>query len=80
MAVTSHAMPLGDKTGITDAERARIGAWVKAGAPTPQVFTVLCKKIFWAPQLIVNFILPYMKNLQHVDSAIARKLRIFVQF
>jgi uncharacterized membrane protein len=46
MAVTRHAMPLGNETAITDAERARIGAWLKAGAPIPQVFTVSLKKIF----------------------------------
>ena len=34
MAVASHAMPLGNETGITDAERAALGAWVKAGAKT----------------------------------------------
>jgi uncharacterized membrane protein len=33
MVVASHAMPLGNETGITDAERGEIGAWVKAGAP-----------------------------------------------
>lgn len=35
MAVASHAMPLGNETGITDAERAELGAWVKAGAKIP---------------------------------------------
>jgi uncharacterized membrane protein len=34
-AVTTHAMPLGNVTGITDAERATLGAWIAAGAPTP---------------------------------------------
>jgi len=33
MAVTTQVMPLGNETGITDAERAKLGAWVKAGAP-----------------------------------------------
>jgi uncharacterized membrane protein len=28
-------MPLGNVTGITDAERATLGAWIAAGAPTP---------------------------------------------
>jgi uncharacterized membrane protein len=31
-AVASHSMPLGNETGMTDAERARLGAWIKAGA------------------------------------------------
>jgi uncharacterized membrane protein len=35
MAVASHAMPLGNETGMTDAERAKLGAWIKAGAVTP---------------------------------------------
>ena len=35
MAVASHAMPQGNETGITDAQRAQLGAWVKAGARTP---------------------------------------------
>ncbi len=35
MAVASHAMPLGNETGMTDAERAELGAWIKAGAVTP---------------------------------------------
>jgi uncharacterized membrane protein len=35
MAVASHAMPLGNETGITDAERAQLGAWIKAGAKGP---------------------------------------------
>jgi uncharacterized membrane protein len=34
MAVASHAMPLGNETGLTDPERAELGAWVKAGART----------------------------------------------
>jgi uncharacterized membrane protein len=33
MAVASHTMPLGNETGLTDAERAELGAWIKAGAP-----------------------------------------------
>jgi uncharacterized membrane protein len=33
-AVTTHAMPLGNITHMTDAERATIGAWIAAGAPT----------------------------------------------
>ncbi|MGA0601938.1 urate hydroxylase PuuD [Caulobacter sp. KR2-114] len=33
-AVATHSMPLGNETGMTDAERARLGAWIKAGAPT----------------------------------------------
>ena len=35
MAVATNAMPLGNETGMTDAERARLGAWIKAGAPVP---------------------------------------------
>ena len=35
MAVASHAMPLGNETGITEAERAQLGAWIKAGAELP---------------------------------------------
>ncbi|BDE07759.1 hypothetical protein WPS_30350 [Vulcanimicrobium alpinum] len=31
-AVRSHAMPLGNVTGMTDAERATLGAWIAAGA------------------------------------------------
>ncbi|MGH7736469.1 MAG: urate hydroxylase PuuD [Candidatus Tyrphobacter sp.] len=31
-AVTTHAMPLGNVTGMTDAERAQIGAWIAQGA------------------------------------------------
>ena len=34
-AVTTHSMPLGDETHMTDAERARLGAWIKAGAKGP---------------------------------------------
>ncbi|HZO92462.1 MAG TPA: urate hydroxylase PuuD [Candidatus Baltobacteraceae bacterium] len=32
-AVNSHAMPLGNVTHMTDAERATLGAWIAAGAP-----------------------------------------------
>ncbi len=32
-AVESKTMPLGNKTGMSDAERALLGAWVDAGAP-----------------------------------------------
>ncbi|MEA2665307.1 MAG: hypothetical protein QOI11_2251, partial [Candidatus Eremiobacteraeota bacterium] len=32
-AVLTHAMPLGNTTGMTEAERAALGAWVDAGAP-----------------------------------------------
>jgi uncharacterized membrane protein len=31
-AVASKSMPMGNETGITDAERAALGAWIKAGA------------------------------------------------
>ncbi|MDQ6942587.1 MAG: hypothetical protein M3169_08760, partial [Candidatus Eremiobacteraeota bacterium] len=31
-AVATHAMPLGNLTNMTDAERATLGAWVRAGA------------------------------------------------
>jgi uncharacterized membrane protein len=31
-AVASHAMPIGNVTGITDAERAKLGAWIAGGA------------------------------------------------
>jgi uncharacterized membrane protein len=31
-AVASHAMPIGNLTHITDAERAELGAWISAGA------------------------------------------------
>jgi uncharacterized membrane protein len=34
MAVASKAMPLGNETGITDKDRAELGAWIKAGAKT----------------------------------------------
>jgi uncharacterized membrane protein len=34
-AVTTHAMPLGNVTHITDAERATLGAWIDGGAPGP---------------------------------------------
>ena len=33
-AVDSTSMPLGNETHITDAERAQLGAWIKAGAKT----------------------------------------------
>jgi uncharacterized membrane protein len=33
-AVASHSMPLNNETKMTDAERASLGAWIKAGAPT----------------------------------------------
>ncbi len=33
-AVTTHAMPLGNVTGMSDAERATLGAWIAAGANT----------------------------------------------
>ncbi len=32
-AVTTKAMPLGNETGMTDAERAELGAWLRQGAP-----------------------------------------------
>ena len=32
-AVATHSMPLGDETHMTDAERAKLGAWINAGAP-----------------------------------------------
>ncbi|SLN76059.1 urate hydroxylase PuuD [Oceanibacterium hippocampi] len=32
-AVLSKAMPLGNKTAMTDEERARLGAWIRAGMP-----------------------------------------------
>jgi uncharacterized membrane protein len=32
-AVLTHAMPLGNVTGMTDAERAALGSWIDAGAP-----------------------------------------------
>jgi uncharacterized membrane protein len=31
-AVATHAMPLGNITHMTDAERAKLGAWITAGA------------------------------------------------
>jgi uncharacterized membrane protein len=34
-AVATHAMPLGNVTNITDAERAKLGAWIAAGAKGP---------------------------------------------
>jgi uncharacterized membrane protein len=34
-AVILKAMPLGNVTGITDAERDLIGRWVRSGAPAP---------------------------------------------
>jgi uncharacterized membrane protein len=34
-AVTTHAMPLGNLTHITDAERGELGAWIDAGAKGP---------------------------------------------
>jgi uncharacterized membrane protein len=35
MAVDSHAMPIGNLTNITDAERKTLGAWIAAGAHGP---------------------------------------------
>ena len=35
-SVATHAMPPGNLTGITDAERMKIGEWIIAGAPGPQ--------------------------------------------
>ena len=32
-AVATKAMPIGNLTGMTDDERATLGAWVAAGAP-----------------------------------------------
>jgi uncharacterized membrane protein len=32
-AVLTHAMPIGNLTGMTDDERATLGAWIAAGAP-----------------------------------------------
>jgi uncharacterized membrane protein len=32
MAVATKTMPLGNETGMTDDERVRLGAWIKAGA------------------------------------------------
>ncbi|HXC54156.1 MAG TPA: urate hydroxylase PuuD [Rhizomicrobium sp.] len=34
-AVTTKAMPLGNETGMTDAERAELGAWLRSGAAVP---------------------------------------------
>jgi uncharacterized membrane protein len=34
-AVASHAMPLGNLTNMTDAERAALGAWIDSGAKAP---------------------------------------------
>jgi uncharacterized membrane protein len=33
-AVATASMPLGNETGMTDQERADLGAWIKAGAKT----------------------------------------------
>jgi uncharacterized membrane protein len=33
VAVDSHVMPLGNPTGMTPAERQKLGAWIAAGAP-----------------------------------------------
>jgi len=33
MAVDTNAMPLGNKTGMTDQERTVLGAWIAEGAP-----------------------------------------------
>jgi uncharacterized membrane protein len=33
VAVDSHAMPLGNPSGMTPAERQKLGAWIAAGAP-----------------------------------------------
>jgi len=33
VAVDTHVMPLGNATGMTPAERQRLGAWIAAGAP-----------------------------------------------
>jgi uncharacterized membrane protein len=35
MAVASHAMPMGNETGMTDQERETLGRWIKAGARSP---------------------------------------------
>ena len=32
-AVETRTMPLGNKTGMTDGERALLGRWISAGAP-----------------------------------------------
>jgi uncharacterized membrane protein len=34
-AVDTKTMPFGNKTDMTDAERALLGRWVDAGAPGP---------------------------------------------
>lgn len=34
-AVATTSMPLGNETGMTDAERAQLGAWIKQGAKIP---------------------------------------------
>ena len=31
--VVDHGVPLGNRTRMTDGERARFGAWLEAGAP-----------------------------------------------
>jgi uncharacterized membrane protein len=33
-AVSTHAMPIGNITGMTDAERALVGTWIDQGAKT----------------------------------------------
>jgi uncharacterized membrane protein len=33
MAVDTRVMPLGNPSGMTPAERQRLGAWIEAGAP-----------------------------------------------
>ena len=33
-AVATRAMPIGNLTAMTDAERAKLGAWFAAGAPS----------------------------------------------
>ncbi len=33
VAVDTHVMPLGNPTGMTQAERQKLGAWIEAGAP-----------------------------------------------
>jgi uncharacterized membrane protein len=33
VAVDSQIMPLGNPTGMTQAERQKLGAWIAAGAP-----------------------------------------------
>jgi uncharacterized membrane protein len=34
-AVASTSMPLGNETGMTEEERAQLGAWIKQGAKIP---------------------------------------------